>query len=188
MAIESTTAAAPAAVVETVAATQTTDAVAQTAVAPAAPLDLFKGATVQASSNPERVKVIANLVTDYSKAVGVNQGDLATARSATLGLYNAIKMLVTLTGTDLTNAVDHLLATIRADKIEAFGEAYLFRAADAISDKNVRDNFNRLMNLFVQYANLSDRSKIRKFADIDYSVALITDVAVRKQLAAYFPR
>lgn len=177
----------PAAVV----AEDTSSAAAKAAEIPAAPANLFSKAAENAAvsvSNPDRVKIVLAQIDDYVNSNGKTKSDATAARNGAIGLFQAIKLLVTLTGGDLTNVVDYLIKAIAADKVDAFAETFIFRHINALGTAQERDNFARLMNLFIQYGKLSNRASIRKFADLDYSVALIAQPLTRKQLVAYFPK
>lgn len=169
----------------------TSSATAKVAEIPAAPANLFSKAAENAAAsvaNPTRVKIILAQIDDYVKSNGKTLSDATAARNGAIGLFQAIKLLVTLTGSDLTTVVDHLIKAIAADKADAFAETFIFRHVNALGTSQERENFTRLMNLFIQYGKLTNRGSIRKFADLDYSVALVAQPLTRKQLIAYFPK
>lgn len=194
MATETTQATAPAETEvkeETVVVESTATAGVKAETTQQAPANLFSKASESAAasvSNPTRVKVILAQIDDYVKSNGNNLSDADAARNGAIGLFQAVKLLVTLTGGDLTKVADYLVKAIASNKVEAFAETFIFRHINALGTAQERDNFARIMNLFVQFATLSNRANIRKFANIDYSLALIANSLTRKQLNAYFPK
>jgi hypothetical protein len=178
--VKDVTAAAPAAVVA-----DTTPKV------DTAPANLFTKAsdTAQAQiSNPTRVAVVLAQIEEYVKTNGKTLPDQTAARNGAISLFQAIKLLCTLTGSDLTKVTDALVKAIATNKEEAFSETYVFRYINAVGTVQERENFARLINLFVQFGTMSNRGKIRSFANVDYSLALVGNTMTRKQLNAYFPK
>ena len=178
--VKDVTAAAPAAVVA-----DTTPKV------DTAPANLFTKAsdTAQAQiSNPTRVAVVLAQIEEYVKTNGKTLADQTAARNGAISLFQAIKLLCTLTGSDLTKVTDALVKAIATNKEEAFSETYVFRYINAVGTVQERENFARLINLFVQFGTMSNRGKIRSFANVDYSLALVGNTMTRKQLNAYFPK
>lgn len=178
--VKDVTAAAPAAVVA-----DTTPKV------DTAPANLFTKAsdTAQAQiSNPTRVAVVLAQIEEYVKTNGKTLPDQTAARNGAISLFQAIKLLCTLTGADLTKVTDALVKAIATNKEEAFSETYVFRYINAVGTVQERENFARLINLFVQFGTMSNRGKIRSFANVDYSLALVGNTMTRKQLNAYFPK
>ena len=178
--VKDVTAAAPAAVVA-----DTTPKV------DTAPANLFTKAsdTAQAQiSNPTRVAVVLAQIEEYVKTNGKTLADQTAARNGAISLFQAIKLLCTLTGSDLTKVTDALVKAIATNKEEAFSETYVFRYINAVGTVQERENFARLINLFVQFGTMYNRGKIRSFANVDYSLALVGNTMTRKQLNAYFPK
>lgn len=156
-----------------------------------APANLFTKAsdTAQAQiSNPTRVAVVLAQIEEYVKTNGKTLPDQTAARNGAISLFQAIKLLCTLTGSDLTKVTDALVKAIATNKEEAFSETYVFRYINAVGTVQERENFARLINLFVQFGTMSNRGKIRSFANVDYSLALVGNTMTRKQLNAYFPK
>ena len=156
-----------------------------------APANLFTKSSDAAQaqiSNPTRVAVVLAQIEEYVKTNGKTLSDQTAARNGAISLFQAIKLLCTLTGGDLNKVVDALVKAIATNKEEAFSETYVFRHINAVGTVQERENFARLINLFVQFGTMTNRGKIRSFANVDYSLALIGNVMTRKQLNAYFPK
>lgn len=151
-----------------------------------APADLFQNSELPVNSaNPTRVKLVTELVKDYVAKTGTTVSDQDQVAAAQRGLYTAVKLLCMLNGSDLTKVSDFLVETITNDKNGSFGMDYVFRYIGSVSPTD-RDNTTRVLNLFVQYAGLTNKSKLSNFVDVEYAVGKVVDPIAKKQLAAYF--
>ena len=154
---------------------------------PAAPASLFANAAAAEASNPARVAVITALLSDYVAKVGSSQSNLDAAKSATFGLFNAVRQLGTLGAADTTAVTDLFINAIKNDKNGSFGP-YLYAHVDEIRNSFERQNYVRLMNLFTIYARLQNKANLKNKCNVEYSVALVADATARKALQAYFTK
>jgi hypothetical protein len=174
--------------IQTGAVVETTTAAAKAAdTAPkTAPAGLFQNSDKPVNTaNPTRVKLITELVKDYVAKTGTAVSDQDQVATAQRVLYTAVKLLCMLNGSDLTNVSDFLVETISTNKNGSFGMDYVFRFIGGVSPTD-RDCTTRVLNLFVQYAGLTNKSKISNFVDVEYAVEKVADPIAKKQLAAYF--
>lgn len=145
------------------------------------PADLFSKSTSEATSNSQRVIMIRHLIDEYCEGAAAGQADPIRRRKACTSMHTAIRLMCTLSTTDFVKAATYLDSCI--GKTTAFDVMYRFMYLP--TSKKEAELYKMLINLFVRYNALTDKSNIASLVDVDAIANMLSDVSARNGLIRF---
>lgn len=152
------------------------------------PADLFSK-TPPPKPRPERVAICKAHIDAFSNTIKAGQTDTVAVETATIGMATMLELLETLNYTDIAEVLDYqmevIVESLAAGK-KAYDKGYVFIGMYSLANINTRNHFVRMLNLFITYAKLRDKSKLETKCSVGYSLEFVKSENGRKSINAYF--
>lgn len=136
--------------------------------------------------NRNRVALCKSWVDVFNQECHAQASNPQKRQSATNGLLSVFTSLDTLNRLDTKEVLQHMTEVMASSNTGAFGRRIIFSNLKFLPESK-RELMHRMLELMTQYAELSDRTKIRLKSDPAFALSMYSDVETRSNLDAFFP-